>query len=52
MFLCGISTRSFSVILLRLPGRKISPAEVSEANRERVEAVQPIYTRRLTPPII
>ena len=40
MFLCGISTRTLSAISLRLLGRRISPAEVSEANQELVEAVE------------
>ncbi len=48
MFLCGISTRSLSAISLRLLGRKISPAEVSEANRELVEAVEQWRMRDLS----
>jgi putative transposase len=48
MFLCGISTRSLSAISLRLLGRKISPAEVSEANRELVEAVEKWRMRDLS----
>ncbi len=48
MFLCGISTRSLSAISLRLLGRRISPAEVSEANRELVEAVEQWRMRDLS----
>jgi len=48
MFLCGISTRSLSAISLRLLGRRISPAEVSEANRELVEAVEKWRMRDLS----
>jgi len=48
MFLCGISTRSLSAISLRLLGRRVSPAEVSEANRELVEAVEKWRMRDLS----
>jgi putative transposase len=48
LFLCGISTRSLSAISLRLLGRKISPAEVSEANKELVEAVEKWRMRDLS----
>lgn len=48
LFLCGISTRSLSAISLRLLGRRISPAEVSEANRELVEAVEKWRMRNLS----
>jgi putative transposase len=48
LFLCGISTRSLSAISLRLLGRRISPAEVSEANRELVEAVEKWRMRDLS----
>ncbi|HSD94447.1 MAG TPA: IS256 family transposase [Syntrophales bacterium] len=48
LFLCGISTRSLSAISLRLLGRRISPAEVSEANRELVEAVEQWRMRDLS----
>ncbi len=40
LFLTGISTRSLSMISTRLIGRKISPAEVSNANKELIEAVE------------
>lgn len=40
MFLTGISTRSLSMMSKRLLGHKISPAEVSNANKELVEAVE------------
>ena len=48
MFLCGISTRTLSAISLRLLGRRISPAEVSEANQELVEAVEKWRMRDLS----
>ena len=48
LFLCGISTRSLSAISLRLLGRKISPAEVSEANKALVEAVEKWRMRDLS----
>jgi len=40
MFLTGISTRSLSLMSKRLLGRRISPAEVSNANKELVDAVE------------
>lgn len=40
MFLTGISTRSLSMMSNRLVGRSISPAEVSNANKELVDAVE------------
>jgi putative transposase len=48
MYLCGISTRTLSAISLRLLGRKISPAEVSTANRELAEAVEKWRLRDLS----
>jgi putative transposase len=39
MFLTGISTRSLSMISERLIGRRISPTEASNANKELIEAV-------------
>lgn len=48
LFLCGISTRSLSAISLRLLGRRISPTEVSEANRELAEAVEKWRLRDLS----
>jgi putative transposase len=48
LFLCGISTRSLSAISLRLLGRRVSPAEVSEANKELVEAVEKWRMRSLS----
>ena len=40
MFLTGVSTRSLSMISSRLIGRKLSPTEVSSANKELVDAVE------------
>lgn len=48
MFLCGISTRSLSAISMRLLGRKVSAAEVSEANKELAEAVEKWRMRDLS----
>ena len=48
MFLTGISTRSLSMISTRLIGRKISPSEVSNANKELIEAVEKWRTRDLS----
>ena len=38
MFLSGVSTRSLSMISSRLIGRKLSATEVSNANKEMIEA--------------
>lgn len=48
MFLTGISTRTLSMISTRLIGRKISPSEVSNANKELIEAVEKWRTRDLS----
>jgi len=48
MYLTGISTRSLSMISLRLLGRKISHAEVSTANVELVAAVEKWRRRDLS----
>jgi putative transposase len=40
MFLTGVSTRSLSMMSKRLLGRRISPAEVSNANKELLDAVE------------
>ena len=48
MFLTGISTRSLSMISTRLIGRKISPTEVSNANRELIDAVEKWRMRDLS----
>jgi putative transposase len=48
MFLTGISTRSLSMISTRLIGRKISPAEISNANKELIDAVEKWRTRDLS----
>jgi len=48
MFLTGISTRSLSMISTRLIGRKISPTEVSNANKELIDAVEEWRTRDLS----
>ncbi|MGQ9648459.1 MAG: IS256 family transposase [Thermodesulfobacteriota bacterium] len=48
MFLTGVSTRSLSMISSRLIGRKLSPTEISSANKELVEAVEKWRTRDLS----
>lgn len=48
MFLTGISTRSLSMMSERLIGRKVSPTEVSNANKELIEAVEKWRTRDLS----
>lgn len=48
MFLTGISTRSLSLMSKRLIGRSISPAEVSNANKELSDAVEKWRTRDLS----
>ena len=48
MFLTGISTRSLSMLSLKLIGRKISPAEVSNVNKELSKAVEAWRTRDLS----
>ncbi len=48
MFLTGMSTRSLSMMSERLIGRKISPTEVSNANKELIGAVEKWRTRDLS----
>jgi putative transposase len=48
MFLTGISTRTLSMISIRLIGRKISPTEVSNANKKLIDAVEKWRTRDLS----
>jgi len=48
MFLTGVSTRSLSMISSRLIGRKLSPTEVSSANKDLVDAVEKWRTRDLS----
>ena len=48
MFLTGISTRTLSMISKRLLGRKISPSEVSNANKGLIDAVEGWRTRDLS----
>ena len=48
MFLTGISTRSLSMISTRLIGRQISPTEVSNANKDLIDAVEKWRTRDLS----
>jgi putative transposase len=48
MFLTGVSTRSLSMISSRLIGRKLSATEVSNANKEMIEAVEQWRSRDLS----
>ena len=48
LFLSGVSTRSLSMISLRLLGRKISPTEISSANAELSEAIEKWRMRDLS----
>lgn len=48
MFLTGISTRSLSMISKRLIGRKISAGEVSNVNKQLIEAAEEWRTRDLS----
>lgn len=48
MFLTGVSTRTLSMMSERLIGRKISPTEVSNANKELIEAVEKWRNRDLS----
>ena len=48
MFLTGVSTRTLSMMSKRLIGRKISPSEVSNANKELIDAVENWRTRDLS----
>jgi putative transposase len=48
MFLTGVSTRTLSMMSERLVGRKVSPMEVSNANKELIEAVEKWRTRDLS----
>ena len=48
MFLTGVSTRTLSMMSERLIGRKISPSEVSNANKELIDAVEKWRERDLS----
>ena len=48
MFLTGISTRTLSMISKKLIGRKISATEVSNVNKELIEAAEQWRTRDLS----
>ena len=48
MFLTGTSTRTLSMISTRLIGRKISASEVSNANKELIDAVEEWRNRDLS----
>jgi putative transposase len=48
LFLGGVSTRTLSIMSQRLIGRKLSPTEISSANKELVEAVEKWRNRDLS----
>ena len=48
MFLTGVSTRTLSMMSERLIGRKISPSEISNANKELIDAVEKWRERDLS----
>jgi len=48
IFLTGVSTRTLSMMSERLIGRKISPSEVSNANKELMDAVEKWRERDLS----
>ncbi len=48
LFLTGVSTRALSMISTKLIGRKISPTEISNANKELIDAVEKWRTRDLS----
>ena len=48
MYLTGISTRSLSLLSNKLIGRKLSPQEVSNANKELISAVEKWRTKDLS----
>jgi putative transposase len=48
MFLTGVSTRTLSMMSERLIGRKISPSEVSNVNKELIDAVEKWRERDLS----
>lgn len=52
LYLTGVSTRTLSLLSKRLIGRKISPEEVSKANRELTEAVERWRSRDLSDEVL
>ncbi|ETX03602.1 MAG: transposase (plasmid) [Candidatus Entotheonella factor] len=48
MFLTGINTRTLSMMSTRLIGRRVSPTEVSNANKELIQAVEQWRQRDLS----
>ncbi len=48
MYLTGISTRSLSLLSNKLIGRKLSPQEVSNANKELISAIEKWRTKDLS----
>ena len=48
MFLTGISTRTLSMMSQRLIGRSLSPTEISNANKELIDAVEKWRNRDLS----
>lgn len=48
MFLTGVSTRSLSMISKKLIGRRISPTQISNANKELIDSVEKWRNRDLS----
>ena len=48
MFLTGVSTRTLSMLSKRLIGRSISPAEISNANKELIDSIEKWRNRNLS----
>ena len=48
MFLTGVSTRTLSMITTRLIGRRISPTEISNANKELIDSIEKWRNRDLS----
>ena len=48
LFLGGVSTRTLAIMSQRLIGRKLSHTEISEANKELIDAVEKWRTRDLS----
>jgi putative transposase len=48
MFLTGVSTRTLSMLSKNLIGRKISPGEISNANKELIDSIEKWRNRNLS----
>ena len=48
MFLTGVSTRTLSMLSKKLIGRKISPGQISNANKELIDSIEEWRNRNLS----